>query len=374
MTGVYAYTPAIWPPLAGVIFLAAIGLYCWRRRSVPAALPLLAVSLFGALLLLGIALEAAAVAPATKIAWFRFQGVWRAPSVTAGLCFVLEYAYPGRWLTRRNLVLLSIPALLDVFLVVINDSQLMWRRLQVGPGGSVVAYLTPAGVILAAYGVGLVLVNAAVLLWLFIRSPQHRWPVALILAGQLANRSLYVVDAAHLSWPIPLDPLAVGVLLIAATYAIALFGFHIFDPLPATRTAAFEQMREAIVVFDAHWRVSSLNPAAASVLGVSAASASGKRPEEVAPAFGNLSARLAAALEEPFEMESARGRALAPARSMSLRSTIFAGCSWATCSCCVTSPSRNAPRRRSSSSSGRWPCCASESSWRASCTTGSARC
>ena len=114
MTGAYAYTPAIWPPLAGVIFLAAIGLYCWRRRNVPAALPLLAVSLFGALLLLGIALEAAAVAPATKIAWFRFQGVWRAPSVTAGLCFVLEYAYPGRWLTRRNLILLSIPALLDV--------------------------------------------------------------------------------------------------------------------------------------------------------------------------------------------------------------------------------------------------------------------
>ena len=79
MTGVYAYTPAIWPPLAGVIFLAAIGLYCWRRRNVPATLPLLAVSLFGVLLLLGIALEAAAVAPATKIAWFRFQGVWRRP-------------------------------------------------------------------------------------------------------------------------------------------------------------------------------------------------------------------------------------------------------------------------------------------------------
>ena len=170
-----------------------------------------------------------------------------------------------------------------------------------------VASLTPAGVILAAYGVGLVLVNAAALLWLFIRSPQHRWPVALILAGQLANRSLYVVDATHLFWPIPLDPLAVGILLIAATYAIALFGFHIFDPLPAARTAAFEQMREAIVVFDAHWRAASLNPAAASVLVVTAVSARGKRPEELAPAFGNLSARLAAAPDEPFEMELSPG-------------------------------------------------------------------
>jgi PAS domain S-box-containing protein len=292
MANAYTYTPAIWPPLAGVIFLAAIGLYCWRRRSVPAALPLLAVSLFSTLFLLGIVLEAAAVAPATKIAWFRFQSVWRAPSVTAGLCFVLEYAYPGRWLSRRNLVLLSIPALLDMFLVVVNDSQLMWRRLQIGPDGSVAAYLTPAGVIMAAYGVGLVLVNAAVLLWLFIRSPQHRWPVALILAGQLANRSLYVIDAAHLSWPIHLDPLAIGALLVATTYAIALFGFQIFDPRPTARGAALEQMRDGVVVFDPEWRFAGINRAAAAVLGTTAARARGKRLAEILPALDDLNSCL----------------------------------------------------------------------------------
>ena len=303
MTGVYAYTPTIWPPLIGAIFVAALGLYCWRRRDVPGALPLLAVMAFAALWLLGIALEAAADAPATKIAWFRFHSLWRAPAVTAGLCFVLEYAYPGRWLTRRNLMLLSIPALLDMLLVITSDALLMWRQLEVGPDGSVVAGLAPVGLVMAVYGVGLILVNITVLLWLFIRSPQHRWPVALILAGQIANRSLYVVDATHLFWPIPLDPVALGVLLVATTYAIALFGFHIFDPLPAARTAAFEQMREAIVVFDAHWRAANLNPAAASVLGVSAVSARGKRLEDLAPAFGSLSARLAVAPEEPFEME-----------------------------------------------------------------------
>jgi hypothetical protein len=167
MTGAYAYTPDIWLPLAGAIFLTAIGLFCWRRRDVPGALPLLAVSLFGALWLLGIALEAAAVAPATKITWFRFQALWRAPTVTAGLCFVLEYAYPGRWLTRRNLILLSIPVLLDILLVIAGDAQLIWRRIEVGPDGSVTANLAPAGLILTVYGIGLVLVNTAVLLWLF---------------------------------------------------------------------------------------------------------------------------------------------------------------------------------------------------------------
>ena len=165
------------------------------------------------------------------------------------------------------------------------------------------------------------------MLWLFIRSPQHRWPVALILARQIANRELlYVVDAAHLPWPIPLDPVVVGILLVATTYAVALFGFHIFDPLPAARTTAFEQMREGMVVFDPQWRVANLNPAAASVLGVSAVSARGKRPEETAPAFGNLSARLAAAPEEPFEIELSAGAGARTYESEVSSLHDFAGC------------------------------------------------
>jgi PAS domain S-box-containing protein len=304
MTGAYAYTPDIWLPLAGAVFLAAIGLYCWRRRSVPAALPLLAVSLFGVLWLLGIVLEAAAVAPATKIAWFRFQGIWRAPTVTAGLCFVLEYAYPGRWLTRRNLILLSIPILLDILLVVVGHAQLMWRQIYIGLDGSIVADLAPAGVVMAAYGVGLVLVNAAVLLWLFIRSPQHRWPVVIILLGHITSRVLYILDAVHLPWPNLQDPLVVGLLLGATGYAIALFGFHIFDLVPAARIAALEQMRDGMVVFDPQWRVAAINRAARYILGANAASARGKSPAEILPGLGSLSAQLAgaAAPPQPFEV------------------------------------------------------------------------
>jgi LPXTG-motif cell wall-anchored protein len=69
MTRAYVYTPAIWPPLAGAIVLAALGLYTWRRRSVPGALPLGANALFGALVLLALVFEAAAVATASKIEW-----------------------------------------------------------------------------------------------------------------------------------------------------------------------------------------------------------------------------------------------------------------------------------------------------------------
>jgi hypothetical protein len=241
MAGAYAYTPDIWPPLLGAVFIASIGLYVWRRRtSVPAARPLAAVALLTALWLLGLVLEAAAVAPATKIAWFRFQSIWRAPIVTAGLCFVLEYALPGRWLTRRNLVLLAIPVLLDILLVLAGGARLMWYQFRIAPNGQVVADLAPAGVIMAVYGVGLVLVNAGVLLWLFVRSPQHRWPVAIMIFGQVVPRVLYVVDAAHLPWPVPVEPVAFGAIVTFTAYAVALFGFRIFDPVPAARTTAIE--------------------------------------------------------------------------------------------------------------------------------------
>ena len=121
MTGAYVYTPNFWPPLAAAIFVAALGLYSWRRRTMPGGKPFVAMSLFASLWLLTIALGAAAVTPATKIAWYKIQFAMLLPSVTAGTCFTLDYAYPGRWLTRRTLVLLSIPPLLAVFLIVNNE-------------------------------------------------------------------------------------------------------------------------------------------------------------------------------------------------------------------------------------------------------------
>src|SRR5512136_2042329 len=108
----FAYTPSIWPPFITVLFLLALAFYSWRRRSVPGALPFAIGSLFGALWAAGTVMEIAALDLPTKIAWFKFQAAWQIPLVTATTCFILEYAWPGRWLTRRNLILLSIPCLL----------------------------------------------------------------------------------------------------------------------------------------------------------------------------------------------------------------------------------------------------------------------
>ena len=127
MTENYAYTPSIWPSFFSILLLIALAVYSGRRRSVPGA------RRFDRLLV------------------WRCVGSWLHPGirrrgygnqdllvqVPEGLAaasrhrhhlLFLEYAWPGRWLTRRNLVLLSIPCLLILGLILTNNlHHLLWR-------------------------------------------------------------------------------------------------------------------------------------------------------------------------------------------------------------------------------------------------------
>lgn len=108
MTIPYHYTPYIWPMLASALLMAALGVYGWRRRTVPGALPFAFSMLFWSLMAVGAVLKLAAVDLAAKLFWYKFKVYWEAPGTVAALWFVLAYARLGRFLTRRNLILLSV--------------------------------------------------------------------------------------------------------------------------------------------------------------------------------------------------------------------------------------------------------------------------
>jgi hypothetical protein len=94
---------------------------------VPGALRFSIGSLLAALWAAGSVMEYAAVDVATKIFWVKVQAIWQLPTVTAITCFTLEYTWPGRWLTRRNLALLSIAPLLFLGLTLTNNlHHLLW--------------------------------------------------------------------------------------------------------------------------------------------------------------------------------------------------------------------------------------------------------
>ena len=275
--GAYGYTPAVWLPLAAAVFLIAIGLYSWHRRDMPGARWLAAGTLLGVLWLAAIALQLAAIDPNTKIFWRTFEAAIRLPAISTTLCFALDYAFPGRWLTRRTLFLLAAVNVACVLVFSVGSGRLAWQSAAIGADGLVVISYTLLGQVLVAGGYILIVVSLAAFLWLFVRSPQHRWPVAIMLFGWIAASPSPLLLSSLRPGSLPATiALVAGIFLVWATYAIALFGFRILDPLPFARRAVLDQMHAGAIVFDAEWRILSLNPAAEAILGITADAARGK--------------------------------------------------------------------------------------------------
>ncbi len=283
----YQFTPYALPMLASAAFMAVLGVYAWHRRSVPGARPFVILMASMTAWAIGAALELAATDVPTKIAWIKFQAVWQLPATTAVFWFALEYANLDRWLTRRTIALLSIPPLLILILILTNDAhQLIWL------GFSVEGYVHPlrgsGNWIMTGYGYLLALATLLVLIRQFIRSPLHRMPIALILCGMLATRTVYLLDAFNLNPVEPMDPTILVYNFTSAMYALALFRYRMFDLIPVARATMLEQMGEGMVVLDARQRIADLNPAARKFLDLPAARVIGCDAAEVLHAFPAL--------------------------------------------------------------------------------------
>lgn len=282
MTWHYAYNPDLWPALISVALTIFLGSYSWHRRTVPGAKAFAVGCFFATLWVTGSSLEIAALEFSTKVYWMKFHALWQIPTVTALCCFFLQYAGLGRFLTRRNLILFSIPALLVFCLMVTNDHhQLIWTSFSLD------------GYVTATYGIGtrasiwyanlLGLVNLIVLLRLALRSPRSRWPVALMVVGQITGRIMYVLDNSNERLFSPGESVLVVIGLSCSLYALALFRFRVLDPIPLARTTVIDQMADGMLVLDMNGRIVDVNPAAMKVFDTTAAGLTGRTVVEVMP-------------------------------------------------------------------------------------------
>jgi PAS domain S-box-containing protein len=279
----------IWPSFILALLLLALSGYAWHRRRVPGASSFAIGCVFSALWIAGSLMELAAVDVGTKILWVKFQAIWQVPATTAIACFVLEYAWPGRWLTRRNLALLSLAPLTFMVLILTDDlHHLVWHGFAFD--GMVTPLRAQVNWLFVAYVYGMSLVEVAIFVWLFLRSPHHRWPVSIMMIGQLAGRVVYILEAVGVVHSdVPLDVLVIGYLFLS--YAVALFGFRILDPIALARQTVIAQIRDGMMVLDADQRVTSLNPAAQAILGMSVRSALGRPIQDLLPPYAQVAGR-----------------------------------------------------------------------------------
>jgi signal transduction histidine kinase len=293
----YAYSPNILPSIIASLILIGLAIYSFRHRQMPGALPFSIACMIGLFWSIGSIFEYSAVDIGLKIFWRKFQVIFQLPSATAITCFLLEYAWPKRWLTWRNLILLSIAPLLIILAIITNPLHyLFWEGF--GYDGGLVAIAGPLMKYFIYYVFFNFLINLIVLIWLFIHSSENRWPVAIMAIGQITMRIFYFIDfvdqaVTHLPFS------AVGIAITSLLYAIVFFRFQILGPIPLARQVVIEQLPMGMLVLDHQQVIRSLNPAAESMLGITNRAAKGIDITAVLPTY--IGGDFDAAEEKPLE-------------------------------------------------------------------------
>jgi PAS domain S-box-containing protein len=304
--GSYTYSGYLWPAFVSTVLVASLGWYGWRHRGMPGGLPFSVACAFAVAWSVGSILQTAAVDPNTQILWLRFLTLWQLPVVTTATCFVMQYAGLGRLLTKRVVMLLAIPPIvLAAFILTDNLHHLMWSGFAQVHGG-ITPIRGPVNTAALAYSYALALFNVTVLLWLLLKFPRYRWPAVLMIVAQLAARFVFEFGL-RLGFPSHWNYGPFVLLFLFGIYAIVLFRFHVFDPVPAARAAAVDQMLEGMIVLDLQGRIVDANAAAQRTLGEPASRLRGRPASEVLPEVSLLPATAAEKLPVTSELSLGEG-------------------------------------------------------------------
>ena len=287
MTGSYEYTPYIWPVLASVAVSTVLLVRGVRCRSAPGAVPfvVLVAGIIAWSIVNGLAMIS--TADAAKAFWFRLQATLMLPTVTAGLCFAVEYVGLGKLLTRRTLALLAVGPLLWA-IVILTDPihHLMWTRIWLD--GYIRGNLAVAGWCGMAYACLLSVLHLLVLVWLFVRSPRHRGIAAALIVTMVIVRCASFFRCTSWNESAPFDPMVAIATFALLPYAVAVFRFRMFDVVSVARNIIIERMADAMIMLDAQSRIVDLNGTAETILGLTRSKALGRRVAEVVPSCPDL--------------------------------------------------------------------------------------
>ncbi len=262
----YAYTPYIWPMLASAIFLAGLAAYAWRHRNVPCAVPFMANMFFDALWALFTAVGIAATTLDVKVLFFKLEALAGVMSMNALFWFALEYASPGKWTTRGNVVRLSLASIFLMVLIATDAlHHLLWVRFWFD--GFVRIQRGPLNLLLVGYCILLPILSLLIFLRVAWQSRGiHRRQALLLFTGNLLPLLSFGLEVAGVDPIAPLDPLILILNVTGVLFMLAIFRFRLFDAVPVGRDMAIERMADGVLILDAENRIVDLNPAATQVL------------------------------------------------------------------------------------------------------------
>ncbi|HWQ19326.1 MAG TPA: histidine kinase N-terminal 7TM domain-containing protein [Methanotrichaceae archaeon] len=263
--------------------LISIALACmaWRRREVPAAVPLIVLALASLEWSLAYMLEIGCTSLHDKIFWDNvgYLGVVTVP--VAAMAFALRYTSYDRWLTRANLALLAVIPATTVILAWTNSIHgLIRQNVSLDTGGPFLAIARTHGpwfwVHVGFSYLMLILGSLVLIRMLFMASRLYRGQAVVLLLGMAVPWSWNVIHISGLS-PLPKLDLTVSALAVCGlAMAWGLYRFGFMEIMPIARDAVIDGMADPIIALDLQGRIVDLNPAAQEVIGLDASEAVGR--------------------------------------------------------------------------------------------------
>ena len=306
-------TPVFIPLLVSAMVCAALALFAWRHRRVPAAT--------GFVLLM-----------ASSSAWALFYALYRASADLTGklllaqatqagaivvplawAVFALQYTRRERWLTPRAVALLSAIPLLTLAMALTNPlHHAFWSRFALveRDGYAAIDSVNGWGFWLhVGYSWALLSLAVAMVALRALRSTHlyRRQAAAIVLAAAVP----WIGNVLHLSGTVRFaaNPMPFLFTLSGAVFFWAIFRLRLLDLVPVAREALVEEMPDGVVVVDEAGRVLDLNPAARELLGITG-EAVGRPAAQVLAPIAEALAHGAAGGAGAIRLEVGEGRTL----------------------------------------------------------------
>ncbi|HXF83919.1 MAG TPA: diguanylate cyclase [Anaerolineales bacterium] len=277
-----------------------------RRRSAPGSGALRGMLLGMFIWATAYALTWAMVSMEHKVFWLKtmYLGVLMVPSFF--LIFTLRITHRDRWLTFRNLVLLSLEPLLMLILVWGADRFVFAEINLLTQNGYVIMQIRRGTWfwINVLYSYVLILLAFYVLGSSALRANRFfKRQYLLVLGGSVVPFAFSVITQTRYDSLNNLDLAPVSFGIAGAVYAYAIFRHRFMDLIPVARSTLIENMSDGVLVLDERGRIIDINPAMKAFLGEEPSTLIGKDASSVLSIWQENSEQLLSPTETRTEIQ-----------------------------------------------------------------------
>ncbi|MBN1369677.1 MAG: PAS domain S-box protein [Dehalococcoidaceae bacterium] len=276
----------------------------WMRREAEGGLLLFFMMVSAAVWSFFGIFEVSATSWEVKILFSKLEYIGGVTLPVVFLLFIASHVGLGKYITRRNMLLLFIIPAVTLVLAATNEyHHLIWLSFSAGPEGSnLIMYEHGPWFWFSNIGYSslCVLAGSVLLVGFAISSHRKYQPrTFLMLVGGLLPWLMALIYVSSLN-PLPgYDLTRVGFSFSGALFLLAVVRWQLLDLVPVARSRVMDTIRDGIIVVDKRNVIIDINPAAVKMLGSSNGSLIGKSLAKLAEEISWLAPLTAIGIDSP---------------------------------------------------------------------------